>query len=225
MLPRAAYHGTSSYFARKIAAKGLGTENYLKKIGMFEFLEHAAPLIQDCMIRQGRENEIPVLEYFKNQIVTRGGGNFRHGSTYLSLSKSRAVSYSAHNQYGSELISKIFGELISCEIDVNELIRNMAPDLMEIFHYNHKPMIIKIDKIPLSFIKTEKGEDVFEELALFEKINNSPGGEEMMQIFNFELIKGLNPGELEFFEITDYEPSDYLVNKFTLKEIPIIELI
>ena len=162
---------------------------------------------------------IKALEKMVNQEITKGGFNYRHGTTYLTPNEISGVRY-ASNSYGSELLSE--------SIKLYKMIKNKMPTfqfdkevnnspILKIIENDRFPLLIKTNNLEIKILKTEQNEDGKHSLRQLEEIYGTRLFDIESQQLNFELSKPIKVHKLKFFKVTilreGYLPS------YKLKEI------
>lgn len=168
------YHGTSSFFLPSICENGLGGINPIEQTNARAFFEEIFKL---CDVALAGDEDWEACKFapelLRDQENNGDSANYQHGDTYLSPSRASAVGYALTNRYGSELISnahRLFSlvqdrqpKLLGC----SELVHH---PLMNIFNYDHKPIILKICNMPISILASESGgspEKTLDSLQIF----------------------------------------------------------
>jgi hypothetical protein len=201
------YHGTSSLFIESIQTFGLGAKNPIKELGVVAFLERLYTLCEQLFPEDNEwiQRRI-VVQPMIRQEVTSGGWNFRHGSSYLTPSRSSAVGYSLSNPFGSEIISQAYWlyKKISSTAS-SELCGIPVPEssILDLFLSKPEPYLVTVSNVPLESLESENGgpaEEVFEKIAPFFPFLNERG---FTLNLNFRLIKPVSP---EFLIIEKLDP-------------------
>lgn len=189
------YHGTSDIFLPSIQEQGLGAQNPHLQLKTLEFLKD----LWECSEKYIRQDESLVVwamgfEKIVNQEITKGNFNFRHGSAYLSPSRTCAVRYALLNQYGSELLSNA--------LELHEWLKNVDPiaskqlefkypSIISLSSLNPIPILIEIHDLDIHDIKKEDGEEPESTINLMETIGYESESEirdSFWQRCNFELV-------------------------------------
>ena len=103
--------------------------------------------------------QIGMYEHMEKQQVNRF--NWRHGSAFLAANIRRAVSYGTKS-YGSELIRETFTLLDLLDEETpgrsEDLLENY-PEVAELRPISSYPLLIRLDRVPVSELKDEHGGD------------------------------------------------------------------
>ena len=195
-MPVALYHGTSKLFLRSIQNAGLGGKDPNATFRTREMLDELAGA------RAWNWYEDPYLltvRHIVDQRVTRGRFNFRHGSTYLSPSKTTAVRYALNNRLGSELLSTAFGLFDRLEVFDQRRAREIierSPEILRLSEMPSQPLLVEALRVPIRDLYTEDGEDPSHTLKMLRQNVNGAGGNGW-QHANFELTSPLSASNLK----------------------------
>ena len=180
------YHGTSKLFLPSIQSGGLGAQDPNVTFRTREMLDELASA------REWNWHEDPDLLAVRNivdQRVTSGGFNFRHGSTYLSPSKTTAVRYALDNRFGSELLSTtfcMFERLKAYDLRKAHEIIEKYPELLKLHEMPHQPLLVEALDVPIRNLRSEDGKDPTHTLSMLRE--NADGPHRVIwQQLNFEL--------------------------------------
>ena len=155
------HHGTSSLFLESIQEHGLGGVNPIEQLRVREYFNEVFKLC-DIAFAGDAEWEVckSVPKMLMDQISKGDSANYQHGDTYLSPSRGSAVGYALTNRFGSELISNAHRLFILIKERRPELLENselMHHPLQDILGKSHKPILLKINSIPISILASEGG--------------------------------------------------------------------
>ncbi len=165
------YHGTSTFFIDSISKSGLGGRNIIKELNVLKILrylfEKADQLLANTEIWNNNRNR---FELFASQKITSGGFNFRHGNVYLSPSLDTAKRYAQNNRFGSELISELFDlyDILNNGGFRSDIQDKNLTALLKYFTSIPSPMLVQINNVPISSLRTEKGETIYHQLSQME---------------------------------------------------------
>jgi len=162
IVPFPLFHGTSTVFVPSIRAHGLGGKNIVADWRILDFLR-AGMAILDSHIDQSDPDirlQWRVLLAAASQRVDHW--NWRHGATYLTADKFKAIAYANSSPYRSELLG-FAGWLLEhcppvCTPILDATMANYS-ELSECLRLPHEPLLICATGVPMSFLLTEKGED------------------------------------------------------------------
>ena len=145
--------------------------------------------------------DLLTIRYIVDQRVTSGGFNFRHGSTYLSPSKTTAVRYALSNRFGSELLSTtfcMFEKLKAYDLHKAHEIIEKYPELLKLHEMPHQPLLVEALDIPIRNLRSEEGDDPTHTLSMLRE--NADGPHELIwQQLNFELIAAHSAVSLKYY--------------------------
>lgn len=102
------YHGTSTLFAEQICREGLGARNPVKDWNVLACLRGMVGVAENVL---AEDDDWLSHAYATRGMVAQAVGpdrslNLRHGGTYLTVSRRRAINYALDNPLGSELLSR-----------------------------------------------------------------------------------------------------------------------
>jgi hypothetical protein len=156
------YHGTSTLFLRGILEHGLGGKNPIEEWRVLNFAQEILPLAE----RHPSHIKAFTLKIGSFKRMTEQFSehwNFQHGDTYLSPSRSTAIRYASNNRYGSELLTyslDFLRGLLDREVPgVDSEIFRRHPHIFHKLDVSPAPVLIEIDGIPKSALRSEHGED------------------------------------------------------------------
>ena len=209
------YHGTSKLFLPSIRSVGLGAKDPNVTFRTREMLDELVNA------REWNWDEDPDLVVARNiieQRVTRGGLNFRHGSAYLSPSKTTAVRYALNNRSGSEFLSTtfcMFEKLKTYDLCGANRIIKKYPELLKLYEMPHQPLLIEALDIPIRNLRSERGEDPAYALRML--MENADGPRKFTwEQCNFELIAPHSAANLKYYCI-EYKNADSVFPEYSLK--------
>jgi len=201
------YHGTSSFFVESIVNHGLGAVNLIESLKVLPLLKR----LYDIANRIFQNDEEWILnklciDNIVKQEITKGGFNFRHGSTYLTPVELTAARYAINNPFGSEAISttlSLYDKILQKDpnYQFDDEIKNSLLFKKSLSKY--KPILIKVKNVKTSYLKGETDESILKVLG---KLENALKEDERLfnviaQQINFELIKSIEASQLEIFDI------------------------
>ncbi len=152
------------------------------------------------------------------QRVTDGGFNFRHGSTYLSPSRTTAVRYALNNRYGSELLETTFNlleKLKAYDLRRASEIVEEYPDLLKLQEMPHQPLLVEAFDVPTRHLRSEQGEDPSPNISMLRE-NADDMNEPVWQQLNFELTDPLSAAYLNYYCI-EPKNADPIFPEYSLK--------
>ena len=216
-VPVPLYHGTSTLFLQSIRSGGLGAKDPNVTFRTREMLDELASA------REWNWDEDPDLlaaRYIIEQRVTRRGFNFRHGSTYLSPSKTTAVRYALSNRFGSELLSTTFCMFEKLKADdfhrANWIIEKYS-ELLDLYNMPHQPLLIEALDIPIRNILSESGKDPADTLRMLRE--NADGPDKLIwEQLNFELTAPHSAVNLRCYRI-EQRNADFIFPEYSLKAV------
>lgn len=156
------FHGTSTLFVDSILKNGLGAVNPLKDWKVYELSTEVYKLSQTYL---------QDTELFKNRIESftkiieqtiDGKMNYQHGDTYLAATERTAANYAISNQHGSEYLSctlEFLNELL--KLDNSQIVHYFKikyPKAVELIDIKPTPVLIRVENINQSSLKSEQGE-------------------------------------------------------------------
>jgi hypothetical protein len=199
------YHGTSSFFIDSIKEHGLGGH---RDQGLFDLSILA--LLVDCLSKPENKTEwwednSYIVGKMGRQAITAGNFNFRHGGTYLTPSKFTAANY-ASNKMGSELLTTLYDGFVALESINSKVAEGIIPNghkLREVFRHNHRSCLITATGVDAKSLKTEQGEDIYDQLKAMEDLKNKLSdvpSEQLWQQYNFEICDTLDSQSINFAE-------------------------
>jgi hypothetical protein len=155
------HHGTSSLFLDSIREHGLGGVNPIEQLKVREYFSDVFKL---CDVALAGDAEWEVCKFvpkmLMDQISKGDNANYQHGDTYLSPSRGSAIGYALTNRFGSELISnahRLFSLVKERRPEPLDNIELMHHPLQDILEKAHKPILLKINNIPISILASEGG--------------------------------------------------------------------
>ena len=168
------------------------------------------------------DSDLYTIPAIINQRVTNAGFNFRHGSTYLSPSKTTAVKYALNNRFGSELLSNsilMYEKLKAHDYPKAQEIISKYPEILKLHRLAHQPILVEASDIPIRNLRSEDGENPAQTLRMM-KENVGDLGKFMWQQLNFELVAPHPPVNLKYYCIEwNKSDSDSLFPEYSLKVI------
>ena len=216
-IPVPLYHGTSKLFLPSIRSGGLGAKDPNTAFRTREMLDELTSA------REWNWDEDPDLlaaRYIIEQRVTGGGFNFRHGSTYLSPSKTTAVRYALSNRVGSELLSTtfcMFDKLKAYDLHRANGIIERYPELLKLYEIPHQPLLVEALDIPIRNLRTERGEDPAHALRMLRE--NADGPHKLIwEQLNFELTVPHSAVNLKYYRI-EHTNADSTFPEYSLKVV------
>jgi hypothetical protein len=203
------YHGTSDLFYESIRQFGLGGRNLIMEFRVIELLRE---LISVCRRSLPNREQWPVkmqvAESIAQQCVSRGGFNFRHGSTYLTPSSYAAANYATSGEYGSEALEQfmlLWNRLRQSGIGLPQQISDGARPIINFALKPKMPIMIKVDGISATVLRAEKGGDPASVFLWLESFMNDPISIlDVGQQANFEVRQPIRIGEADVFRIVDH---------------------
>ena len=208
------FHGTSSIFIESIRQHGLGGVNPIQQYDVVPFMQR---LFERCQRRLAGSREWEIKANIIGAIAQQEvkGFNFRHGATYLTPARYVAARYACSNRLGSEAISEAAECLLLLpDEDRTELRRHPVAQL---FDARHEPIVIRVESVPVSYLRTEYGGDPREQLdemvelaRLAPQLSDLHRSEVLWQQENFELIEPIEQAKLVLFrarEICRHPPN------------------
>lgn len=197
-MPVPLYHGTSKLFLPSIQSGGLGAKDPNVTFRTREML------VEMASAREWNWHEDPdllAIRYIVDQRVTSGGFNFRHGSSYLSPSKTTAVRYALSNRFGSELLSAtfcMFEKLKAYDLHRAHEIIEKYPELLKLHEMPYQPLLVEALDIPIRNLRSEDGEDPTHTLSMLRE--DADGLDRLIwQQLNFELTAPHSTINLKYY--------------------------
>lgn len=186
------FHGTSSIFENSIISEGLGGINPIQDLKVYDTFCVLFELAEQRNDEWWIANRW-TMDNLRAQNVTNGS-NWRHGRVYLSPSRETAVRY-AGNRFGSEFISQT---LLLFEKLRDHTVHFCVHDhpVLSLLSLSPEPIVVEARNIPLSNLRTEKGENSKMQLEEMAKDSNDKLSECLWQQNNFELILPLSSEHL-----------------------------
>ena len=216
-IPIPFYHGTSMLFLPSIQSGGLGAKDPNVSFRTREMLDELA------IAREWNWDVNPDLLTARSiieQRVTSGGFNFRHGSTYLSPSKTTAVRYALINRFGSELLSTtfcMFDKLKAYDLHSAYGIIRKYPELLTLYGMPHQPLLVEALDIPIRNLRSECGDDPAHALAMLRE--NADGPHKLIwEQINLELTAPHSAVYLKYYCI-EHRNADYIFPEYTLRVV------
>jgi hypothetical protein len=161
------YHGTSTYFARKLIRGVSGSP-----IIAAGALDCAAELHEQLVRVAGSTYEAANLYPRDSSTGTwaplalenaRSGNQeslMAYGNLYGSLSPTIAASYAANNPHGSELLRAIavtIDALFEIDRDIAPKLLTKYPHIADILNSAHRPVVLQLKSIPIERLQEENG--------------------------------------------------------------------
>jgi len=173
------YHATSTLFRESILKRGLGGHDPIRELKVIELLRK---LIEHEIFHPLKDGLWFYLESMAKQKVT-DGANWQHGQVYLTTSRWTANNYSKH-KYGSELIT----ETLNLYLKLGSPTCFTAEDfpVLNLLASDPQPVVFKLESVPVSILAGEKGNDVNEVVAVYEKFLQEDSQDE-----NFNFLSSL----------------------------------
>ena len=216
-MPVPLYHGTSKLFLPSIQTNGLGAKD---PNATFQSREMLYELADARAWNWYEDPDLLTIRYIVDQRVTSGGFNFRHGSTYLSPSKTTAVRYALNNRFGSELLSTtfcIFEKLKAYDLRRAHEIIEKYPELHRLHKMPYQPLLVEASDIPIRNLRSEDGEDPSHTLSMLRK--NADGLYELIwEQLNFELTAPHSAVSLKYYCI-EHRNTDPIFPEWSLKAV------
>ena len=156
------YHATSSLFRESILKHGLGGHDPINELKVVELL---------CKLIDHKKN-YPIKEglwfYLENmaQQIVSSGSNWQHGQVYLTSSRLAANNYAKH-QYGSELITETLN--LYLKLGRPDCITAEDHPVLKLLGTDPKPIVFKLNSMPISILAGEKGDDIHKVLSIYEE--------------------------------------------------------
>jgi len=216
------YHSTSEFFLKSIETSGLGAINPNNSYGILNFLNNLFELSEKHLINNKKYLNIQFSTQGMAKQINKGGFNFKHSKTYLTMNKDTAIRYSLY-EYGSELLSRsIVLYKLLCENGFeNEIDTSVLKfDLHFLLKKNYKKILLKVNNIDVNLLETEYGENPIKQLQEidFFKQNDIETFNILSQQYNFALNSPINIKDIDIFEIiinkTDGIFSEYKLIKY-----------
>ena len=154
------YHGTSTFWLKQILIDGLGAQEIIEKYNVIEFGHHVKKIARKYL--NGFEvmtYDLPYLEEMLMQKVGTGLGSWSHGATFLSSCPVTASRY-AHNEWGSEILSRCFKfvrAFSEIQSDLSLFFEDFS-SLFEVYQSAHNPVLLQLD-LEKNQILDEAGRD------------------------------------------------------------------
>lgn len=192
VVPFPLFHGTSTAFLPSILKRGLGAFDPVSSANGVRCLTRLLPLADRYLLDQETwQLERIGIEFMVKQCVTNGNMNFRHGSTYCSPSEATAVRYALSNSHGSELLSSCIGLYRRLSLTASDQISFFEVEFPEIYSLSLTrpvPVLIVVQNVPGSVLRTEQGSDAIEQIYAIASANHDDEvAQVMFEQFNFEL--------------------------------------
>jgi len=210
------YHGSSTLFLDSILKNGLGSSNPFEKLPIIELMKECYNKCDDLF--DSNDQDWMEKKFWFKQVVTQqinvSNMNWRHGKTYVSLSKMVASKYAWDNHncfpknYGSEFLNfamYMYNKIVSVDdsfyptADVKSIFKRLKAEVY--------PILIKINKVNINSLQSETLKNVFDELDLFLiHYDINPDSVQNMH-FNsiFELLKPVQKEDFDVFKIKHFE--------------------
>jgi hypothetical protein len=203
------YHGTSDLFYESIRQFGLGGRNLIAE---FQVIDLLRDLFTICRTSLPNEEQwlvkMQVAEWIAQQCVSRGGLNFRHGSTYLTPSSYTAANYATSSEYGSEALEQfmlLWNRLQENGIELQQQISDGARPIINFALKPKMPILIKVDGIPARALAAENGHNTASVFQWLESIMNDPISFPVLcQQANFEVREPFRIGGADVFRIVEH---------------------
>lgn len=203
------YHGTSDLFYGSINMFGLGGRNLIKEFRVIEFLRQ---LVDICQTRLPDEEQwilkMQAAEWICQQSVSRGGFNFRHGSTYVTPSSYTAANYATSNEYGSEALSHfmmLWNRIGESRIELPRVITDSARLIIDFAVRPKTPILIRLDGVPANILSAENGRDAGSVFQLIERFSQDKDCfSTICQQSNFELLEPIHISDTDVFRIVEH---------------------
>jgi len=197
------YHGTSEIFLDSIRESGLGAKNPHVYLGTLELLQEIVDCGATHLSKDPKWTEkSTMVDAVLQQRSFDRGFNFRHGSAYVTSSRTTAVCYSLSNAHGSELLS-ITLDLLRVVMDVDP---NLAHDISRrhseasaLLPMVDRYLLIEVVGVRLYQLQSGRGAYTASVLMLVERTVDY--SEVMWQQLNFELRAPVAGGSLNAYRI------------------------
>jgi hypothetical protein len=161
------YHGTNDIWLQSIRDKGLGGRDVIAEFRVIELLKELLAIADAHNLEEPPGWSRHSAENIVMQRVYETGWNYRHGSTYLTASPSKAAQYVFYKRCGSEAIEYC--------LSWHEMIRMKRPDLHEALEEKFtyllsatanvgNPLVLEVRSIPVQMLRNEFGGDVSQTL-------------------------------------------------------------
>jgi hypothetical protein len=222
MLPVPLYHGTSTLFLDGIARSGLGGENPISRLGVFEFASAIHPLVQEHFAADrewaGKARSFGLMVEQRSGVL-----NFQHGDAYLSPVMSTAVRYAVNKRYGSEILTyalDFLDELIRRKVPgiVDDLYKRF-PQVFGLLDISCAPMLIEVRDVSTSDLVDEFGGDAMHNVqAVRDSLSHQGSANIDLQQTNFRLSRAVPIARVSFWliNVSRWHP---LVPEYSLRLI------
>lgn len=204
------YHGTTAFFLPDIMSNGLGGD---KKISNNKYLE-LAKVVYHYAVELLSENEF--IKEQKNTFlgfIDKLSGDFKsdHGVIYLGTNFDKALSYSRSgiNHQFLAYLKRFLILLSDLKLSkINKDLYNEYPDIIQLVAAEHSPIIIKINKVNIDYLKTESNitpmHEYLQRLETLRRLDKLEGRQHTFDGCSFRLIKAIPSKHLSFKLVVPY---------------------
>jgi hypothetical protein len=202
------YHGTSSVYLESIEKYGLGAVNPIRRDDALALFKNLLAACDEVFANDVEWNSLRFLpQWMSDQRSMSSYVNFQHGETYLTPSRSSAVSYALSNRLGSEFISEA-DRLYRLLVGRNpRIVAERGLDrhpLIRMFDLNATPVLITIQGVPVKSVATEGGGSPQDSIASLQNFGDLIGRPGCTINVNFRLRVPILPGH---FSVEILDPS------------------